>query len=183
MAETALKRLDLDWIWWIVARGNPLKESHGAYDARLASARRLARHPRMRVTDIEAQLGVNYTADLIDEIHRRRPEAHFVWIMGGDNLAGFHRWGRWREIAETLPIAVVARPNAGARERNAKAFQVLAQFRKTQGLARALPTATPPAWVYLQAPWNPASSTALRGRARRRNPFRRGDDGGRRRPA
>lgn len=168
-----MKRLDLDWVWWVVARGNPLKETHGAYAARLSSARRLAEHPRMRVTDIEAQLGLTYTADVLRALKTRCPEARFVWIMGADNLATFHRWGGWRSILEAVPIATVARPGAGARARRSKAFQSYQRARCREGAAGAVPFEKPPAWVYLSAPWNPNSSTALRREARRRNPFRR----------
>jgi len=172
VAQTALHRLDLDWVWWVVARGNPLKESHGVFNARVASARRASAHPRMRVSDIEARIGVSYTLDLIDYLSQRAPGARFVWIMGADNLAGFHRWGGWREIALALPIAIIARPNAGARSRLSKFSQTFAHTRLPEYAARGLADAPPPAWCFLTAPWHPASSTALRRRARQRNPFR-----------
>ena len=172
VAETAMKRLQLDYIWWIVARGNPLKESHGSYAARIASARRLVDHPRMRVTDLEEQLGVNYTKDLLEALGQRTKGANFVWIMGADNLAGFHKWGGWKMIAQTVPICVIARPGSGSKAR-------LAKFANTYRSARIDPTDGPllchlkaPAWIYLTAPWHPASSTALRKAARIRNPFR-----------
>lgn len=173
VAETAMQRLCLDWVWWIVARGNPLKESHGAFETRLSSASRLAEHPRMIVTDIEARLGLNYTRDTLSALQARAPSARFVWIMGADNLGGFHRWGGWREIAGRIPICVVARPSAGSRTRFSKFASTFAAARYDETDARLLPFAKPPAWVYLTAPWHPASSTALRKAARKRNPFRR----------
>ncbi len=172
VAETALKRLQLDWVWWVVARGNPLKNRHGAFDARLQSARRMADHPRMRVSDIETRLEVNYTLDLLSQLTARAPNARFVWIMGADNLAGFHRWGGWRDIAASLPICVIARPNAGARARLSKFARSYTGQRWPQQDAIALPLAPAPAWTFITAPWQPVSSTALRRRARRRNPFR-----------
>ncbi len=172
VAETALKRLDLDWVWWIVARGNPLKETHGVYAGRLASACRMARHPRMRVTDLEAQLDVRYTRDLVRGLRRRCPSTAFVWIMGADNLESFPRWGGWDEIARTLPIAAVARPEAGPAARLGKFARRFADDRLAVDGARGLARMAPPAWVFLNAPWHPASSTALRRRARARNPFR-----------
>ncbi len=32
--------------------------------------------------------------------------------MGADNLASFHRWQRWREIAQNFPIAIIDRPGS-----------------------------------------------------------------------
>ncbi len=172
VAETALTRLQLDWVWWVVARGNPLKSRHGAFEARLASAGRHASHPRMRVTDLERQLGITYTRDLVAPLLARCPTARFVWIMGADNLAGFHLWGGWDGIMGSLPVAVIARPYAGPRARLSKAARRFAGDRMPQAAASRLALAKPPAWVFLAAPWHPASSTRIRGAARARNPFR-----------
>lgn len=171
VAETAMRRMNLDWVWWLVARGNPLKESHGSFDERLASAARLAQHPRMIISDIETRLGVNYTRDLLRHLKNRAPSAHFVWIMGADNLTGFHRWGGWQEIAEQVPICVIARPGAGPSARLSRFATTFSPARHDSSSATRLPLAHPPAWAYLTAPWHQASSTALRRSASARNPF------------
>jgi len=157
-----MKRLQLDWVWWIVARGNPLKTAHGDFAERLASARAVAHHPRMIVTDIEARLGLTYTADTLAAIVARAPEAHFVWLMGADNMAGFHHWQDWQGIARTLPIAIIARPGVGPGARNSPFARRFAGRRIPSAAARTLATAPPPAWAYLTAPLDPSSSTALR---------------------
>lgn len=172
VAETAMRRMNLDWVWWIVARGNPLKESHGNYEARLASAADLADHPRMIVTDIETRLKVNYTCDLLLGLKARAPSAHFVWIMGADNLSSFHHWGSWQEIAQRVPICVVARPGAGPSARLSRFATTFGPARHDSSDATLLPLAHPPAWAYLTAPWHPASSTALRRAASAGKPFR-----------
>lgn len=163
VAETARKRLKLDQVWWIVARGNPLKSDHGDYAARLASARVLARSPGMRVTDLEAQLGLTYSIDTLRALQKAAPEARFVWLMGADNLAGFQRWKDWEEIARRVPIAVIGRP--GARITRATAFaRKFARHRLPEADAAKLPHSTPPAWVYIRVRENALSSTALRAR-------------------
>jgi nicotinate-nucleotide adenylyltransferase len=162
VAETAMRRLQLDWVWWVVARGNPLKTSHGDFSARLASARAVARNPRMIVTDIEARLGLTYTHDTLSAIVSQAPGAHFVWLMGADNMVGFHHWEGWRGIAGTLPIAVVARPGVGPGARNSPFARRYAKYRIPASAARTLATTPPPAWTYLTAPLDPTSSTALR---------------------
>ncbi len=172
VADTALTRLQLDWVWWIVASGNPLKESHGVYVARLASAKRLASHPRMRVSTLEADLGLRYTRDLLAVLDTRCAGARFVWIMGADNLDGFHHWAGWREIAGRVPIAVVSRPDAGPAARLGRFAQTFRPHRLQESAAARLVDCEPPAWTVLHAPLHPASSTRMRSRARARNPFR-----------
>lgn len=113
VALQALRALNLDEVWWLVSPGNPLKEAAGdmaPYAARVDSARAVARHAPIRVSTVEAKLGTRYTVDLLEKLPRLYPKRRFVWIMGADNLGGFHRWKRWRDIARAVPIAVVARP-------------------------------------------------------------------------
>lgn len=163
VAETARKRLKLDQVWWIVARGNPLKSDHGDYAARLASARAVACIPGMRVTDLEAQLGLTYSIDTLRALQKAAPEARFVWLMGADNLAGFQRWKDWEEIARRVPVAVIGRP--GARITRATGFaRKFARHRLPEADAAKLPHSTPPAWVYIRVRENTLSSTALRAR-------------------
>ena len=51
-----------------------------------------------------------YTYDTIAQPGARAVRGvHFVWIMGADNLRSFHRWQKWRGIADLVPIAVVDR--------------------------------------------------------------------------
>lgn len=163
VAETAMKRLQLDWVWWIVARGNPLKSEHGDFSARFASAEAIARrNPRMIVTDLEMQLGFSYSWQTLQVITARAPLTDFVWLMGADNLAGFHRWLCWQDIARLMPIAVIARPGIGAGARNSKFARTFQKDRIPEAFAPLLADCEAPAWVYLNAPLDPSSSTAIR---------------------
>ncbi len=108
----ALKSLGLDYVWWLVSPGNPLKGAPAALADRLAQARAVARHPRIRVSDIEERLGTRFTIDTIAALMRRFPQVHFVWLMGSDNLQQFARWRRWPAIVRRLPVVVVRRPGS-----------------------------------------------------------------------
>jgi len=160
----ALKRLALDRVWWLVTPGNPLKDTRGLAPlaVRLAAARKLAHHPRIDVTDLEAQIGTPYTYETIAYLVRRCPGVHFVWIMGADNLRSFPHWERWRDIAALVPIAVVDRLGPSLYSAAGAAGQALARARIPESAAKTLPGRTPPAWVYLHGLKSPLSSTALR---------------------
>src|ERR1700736_5992060 len=107
----AMKRLRLDRVWWLVTPGNPLKDTRGLapLEQRIVAAKRLARHPRIDVSGLEAEIGSRYTFGTIAYLRRHCPGVRFVWIMGADNLRSFHKWQRWRGIAAAVPIAVVDR--------------------------------------------------------------------------
>jgi nicotinate-nucleotide adenylyltransferase len=160
----ALRRLGLDRLWWLVTPGNPLKDVRGLAPLaeRLAAARALAHHPRIDVTDFEADLGTNYTYGTIRYLIRSCPGVHFVWIMGADNLRHFHRWQRWRDIAALVPIAVIDRLGPSLYSIAGVAGQALAWARIPEAAATMLPKRRPPAWIYLHGLKSPLSSTALR---------------------
>ena len=160
----ALKRLRLDAVWWLVTPGNPLKDTSGlpSLEARMEAARRVAGDPRIIVTGIEARIGTRYTFDTVDWLARRCAGVHFVWLMGADNLASFHRWQRWREIARILPIAVIDRPKSTLKAAHSRAAIWLAPRRFNEADAALLAIARPPAFVFLHGPRSDQSSTALR---------------------
>jgi nicotinate-nucleotide adenylyltransferase len=166
VAETARRRLGLDRVLWLVSPQNPLKPSHETADLaeRVAAARTMAHGPAMIVTDAETRLGVQYTIDTIRRLKARFPQVRFVWIMGADGLAGFHRWRGWTQIMREIPVAVIARPWVSLKSRFAPATQRFAHARIPSRRARLLPGAPPPRWAFLRAPLNFQSSTALRER-------------------
>lgn len=173
LAIMAMQRLQLDWVWWIPAAGNPLKTDQNAYGTRFASASRLAAHPRMRVTDLEVQLGTRYSYDTLRALLPRVRGGEFIWLMGADNLRHFHKWGHWEEIAHLLPIAVIARPGDARLARLSKFARRFSQNRMRTANAAAFTRKQLPAWVYLPTPLDSASSTNLRSKMKSRNPFRR----------
>lgn len=165
ISKAALKRFGLDRLWWLVSPGNPLKENGPAPLAdRMQAARAMMDHPRVTVTDIEAQLGTRYTAQTLMALRRRYPGVRFVWIMGADNLAQFHLWQDWRWIMETVPIGVLARPGDRIAARMSKAAKVYARARIPGRAAHTLGRMDAPAWAFVNLPMSDQSSTAIRKR-------------------
>lgn len=161
---TALRRLGLDRVWWMVTPGNPLKDNGRlpSVSARVSAARAIMRHPRVEVTDFEEQIGTRFSHDTLSYLRQRCPGVRFVWLMGADNLAGFHRWQRWREMADLAPIAVVDRPGSTLRACRAPAAVSLARYRIDETDARLLAGLPPPAWLFVHGKRSDLSSTALR---------------------
>jgi nicotinate-nucleotide adenylyltransferase len=160
----AMKRLKLDRVWWLVTPGNPLKNTmHLApLGERIAAARELTSHPRIDVTGLEAVIKTRYTYDTISWLIARCPGVRFVWIMGADNLRSFHRWQRWRGIANLVPIAVVDRLGPSLYAASSAAGQALRAYRVPEQSLSSLPFRRAPAWGFLHGLKSPLSSTALR---------------------
>ncbi len=164
VARIALRRLGLDRVVWLVSPQNPLKPKAGTadLDARLAETRRLAHGPSMIISDIERRIGTRYTLDTVRWLKARFPRVRFVWIMGADSLASFHRWRGWADLAREVPIVVISRPGAATRSRFSPLARRFAGSRLVPGAAGTLAARAPPAWIYLPAPFHTISSTALR---------------------
>jgi len=168
ISEIVLKRLGLDQIWWLVTPGNPLKAKGelAPLAERLVLSRAMAKNPRILVTAFERDLPAAFTAGTLAFLKRRSPLVRFVWIMGADNLAGFHRWQRWREILTMVPVVVVDRPGWRLKALASKAAKAFAASQVPEAKAQGLVAMPPPAWTFLTGPLSSVSSTELRRKAR-----------------
>jgi nicotinate-nucleotide adenylyltransferase len=161
----ALDALGLDEVWWLVSPGNPLKEGASdmaPFEARLESARAMARRAPIRASDFERRAGTRYTVDTVEELQRRYPNHRFIWLMGADTVADFHRWKDWRKLAESLPIAVISRPGYDEAAHAARAMGWLRRFVRPSSQERDWTDWSAPAILLLRLPPDPTSATALR---------------------
>lgn len=166
-SEIAIHRLRLDRVWWLVSPGNPLKTKPPApMSERVAAAKRLARDPRIAVTDIEGVLGSPYSYETIRYLQRRMKGVKLVWIVGADIFATFHLWREWQRMTLALPIAVIDRPGSTLTAASSQVALLLAHHRVPERHAAALLDRPPPAWVFLHGQRSSASSTAIRHRAK-----------------
>ncbi len=166
VALFAVKRLQLDWVWWLVSPQNPLKDpaETGEYAARLAATRGIACHPRFVVSDLEMQIGSRTTAETLERLQPVLKRGRFVWIMGADSLANLHRWNNWLDIPAALPLAVLARPGYSIRALSGTAAIRYDRERVPSSFPAQLPDRIPPAWSFVPMPLRLESSTAIRNR-------------------
>jgi nicotinate-nucleotide adenylyltransferase len=166
VCETALRRLRLDRIWWMVTPGNPLKDTSGLLPLadRLAMSEKIARDPRIEVTAFEASHRIRYTADTLALLARRYPDINFVWLMGSDNMRNFHLWQRWQAIAATFPIAIIDRPGSTLSFLSSRMAIALHHARVDESDAGMLARMNPPAWTFIHGPRSSLSSTLIRAR-------------------
>ena len=130
--------------------------------ARVRSAQRQARRAPIRVTAIERELGTRYTIDTLRALRRRYRKRRFVWLMGADNLAQFHRWKDWRAIAREMPIAVIARPGYDDDALASPAMAWLRRYRLPAARFRNRREWSAPALIELRFDPDPRSATSIR---------------------
>ncbi|ACP26907.1 nicotinate-nucleotide adenylyltransferase [Sinorhizobium fredii NGR234] len=164
VAETALQKLGLDQLWWMVTPGNPLKDHNNLAPLaeRIALSEKIARNPRIKVTAFEQALGQSYTARTLEFVRARNRGVRFVWVMGADNLRNFHRWQNWRRIVRTFPIAVIDRPGSTLAYLSSRMAMTFDHARIDEDDAPRLAFRRAPAWTFIHGPRSSLSSTALR---------------------
>jgi len=102
-------------VWWIVTPQNPLKDTKQTrpYAQRYNNVENmLSRFPKQMPTHLEAELGSQYTYETISGLKACFPQTDFVWICGMDNAHIFHKWDKWQDILQQVPVAFIARPPA-----------------------------------------------------------------------
>ncbi len=165
ISRAALKRFGLDQVWWLVTPGNPLKSVKPAsMDRRLAAARALVQHPKIKVTDFERQVGTRYTAQTLEKLFTAYPRARFTWLMGADSLAQFHLWEDWQGIFESIPIGVLARPGQRISARLSPAAKIYHKYRLRGRESRLLARTPAPAWSFVNLSMRDVSSSEIRAR-------------------
>ena len=163
ISKWALKEFGLDQVWWLVSPGNPLKiQGPADFDRRMQACHDLVDHPRILVTDIERRMGTRFTAQSLQKIKQRYTEHRFVWLMGSDNLAQFHRWDRWADIMNMVPIGVLARPGEQVAAGCSPAARRFTRARLSARRSTALPFRHAPCWSLLTGAMVNMSSTQIR---------------------
>ncbi|MGD8326254.1 MAG: nicotinate-nucleotide adenylyltransferase [Sphingomonadales bacterium] len=164
ISKLALELLKLDALWWLVTPGNPLKNDKdtASLDERLAHAQNMANDARIHITDAESKLNTRFSCDSIRKLQEIHKDSRFIWVMGADNLANFHKWRNWEDIFHMLPIAVFARPGYDKGVLTSPAAEKFKSSRLEEREAEYLGQRQTPAWIYLNTPLHEASATALR---------------------
>lgn len=114
IANHMLNHTDLDAVWMVVSPHNPLKEKKtlaNDYDRLHLVNLAIGDELRLKASDIEFSLPrPSYTIDTMTYLEEKYPGKKFHLIMGGDNLASFHKWKNYELLLERYRIYIYKRP-------------------------------------------------------------------------
>lgn len=163
LSLSALRVLQLDEVWWLVSPQNPLKSAKdmASLEARMQEAKDVARHPQIRISDIETRLNTRFTYDVINRL-TMMPDKTFIWLMGADNLVQFPQWKRWQDIVKRVPIAVFDRAPYTKNALSSRAAAWMRRYRVEEHQFSRLIDMKPPSWGFIRMQRHPESSTAIR---------------------
>ena len=166
ISEEALKKLNLNEIWWIIAQKHPEKDfiNEKNFSQRINEAKKVLKNPKIKIVKNLDYCGDEHTFNNLKKILKDSEEKSFIYLIGADNLLNFHTWYKWEEIFQLMPIAVFDRPkykNISLSSRSSKKFR---KFRYLEKLSKRLPFLKPPAWIYFHGKQNYAKSSLIRRR-------------------
>ncbi|MGD9637949.1 MAG: nicotinate-nucleotide adenylyltransferase [Alphaproteobacteria bacterium] len=164
ISEMALKKMNLDEVWWLVSPQNPLKSSQGmaSFEQRYDYAKKIITNSKIKVSNIEQELGTRYTVDTISRLKQIYKSYKFVWIMGADNLEQIPKWKNWKKIFNLVPIAVFDRNQYSLRIKFLKAAKTFKKQKIEGAKLFRLCYFKAPAWGFFRIKNNPLSSTDIR---------------------
>ena len=164
ISEEALKKLNLDFIWWVVSPRNPLKQYDVLFDfkKRTSSAKNQSKTKKIIINDIEQRAGIVYTVGTVEYLRKRYPNTKFVWIMGADNLRDFHLWMDWEKLIREIPIAIIDRPRSSLDVCSTIFANKYKKYRIDENDAASITKSETPYWVFIHNKRNFNSSTEIR---------------------
>jgi nicotinate-nucleotide adenylyltransferase len=115
LAEQCREQGRLNEVRFLVAARPPHKPQPIASFAQRVEMLELAisGQPAFRVEQVERDRpGPSYTADTLEELHRREPDAELALIIGSDSLHDLPLWYKPARIVAIAELLVVARPEA-----------------------------------------------------------------------
>ena len=114
IAQEVLAQGAADELWFLVSPRNPLKLDKDLWpEADRLNMVKLAIENLhgMKVSDFEFKLPrPSYTIHTLERLKEAFPQHDFFLLIGGDNLAIFHKWYSFQKIIDEFGLIVYPRP-------------------------------------------------------------------------
>ena len=126
ISKEAKKRFDLNSIIWAITKKNPFKtESETSVLKRIKKCKRIiGLNSFIKIKFYENIIKSNKTIDLINHLKKNK-SAEIYFLMGADNLINFHKWYKYKSIAQKCNILVFDRHGYKKNSLKSKTFRQL----------------------------------------------------------
>ena len=126
ISKTALKKLNLDQLLWIITKKNPLKRKPDlSTKIRIQLSKDITKNQKkIFVKYLDNKIKSNNTYDLLNYLKKKR-KIRLFFIIGADNFINFHKWKNWKKISLLAKIIVFPRQNYSIKALNSIASKTL----------------------------------------------------------
>ncbi len=127
ISKIVIKKLGLPTFLWAVTKKNPLKKKPFLkLNKRIELCKKLTRKDkRIKVQSFDKLIKSSKTINLLKYVKRVNNDSKIFFIIGSDCLVNFHKWNKWKEIANICQIVVFPRTGFVEKTRTCKAFKAL----------------------------------------------------------
>ena len=163
LSDKAIQIFDLDEVWWMITKQNPLKEKddYMSFEDRNNQAKKLIGNNNIKLKFFEDITNSNYLIDNLKHIKSNFTEDEFIFLMGSDSFEEMDKWKNYLDIFNQMPIAVF---NRNEKLYNPLTSAVAEKFKNNQiklSDAKLIFTKLP-AWIFIRDFNVSESSTAIR---------------------
>ena len=126
ISKFAIKKLKLSLLIWAVTKKNPLKKSPSITLKKriFLSKKKVNKINKIKVKSFDKLIKSSKTINLVKYI-KKNSNSKIFFLMGSDNLLKFHRWHKWKEIADLCKIIVFPRSGYVKKTLTCKTIKVL----------------------------------------------------------
>ena len=159
----AKKILKLNEIWWLVTPQNPHKNFKAAtYTERLNNCKILTKAFPIKIKEVEKKIQSKYSYQTINYINNYYKNLKFFWLMGADNLINFHKWQKWNQIFQDIPIVIFKRHGYNNKALKSIAAKKYINFNISSNYLYKKEFKNLPAWIWVDNKEIKISSTEIR---------------------
>jgi len=126
ISKEASKRFKLKKIIWAITKKNPFKKkSKTSLTERIKICRKVVgKIDYIKIKFYENIIKSNKTVNLVNYFTKNKKNEIYL-LMGADNLINFHKWHKWKTIAEKCKIIVFDRQGYKKKSYNSMTFKRL----------------------------------------------------------
>jgi nicotinate-nucleotide adenylyltransferase len=120
ISKTALKKLRLNKIIWVITKKNPLKKKPWLKTKiRIRLSEEITKRERkIFIQYLDNKIKSSNTYNLLKYLKKNNNGASLYFLMGADNLSKFHKWNNWKKIPKIAKIVVFKRKKYSSKSLN-----------------------------------------------------------------
>ena len=111
ISKIAIKKLKLKKIYWVITKKNPFKnKAFYSLGERTKYAKKMIEtQKKIKIIYLDNIIKSSRIIDVIKFFLEKKKIKNIYFIIGSDNLIGFHKWKSWKKIVKLTKLVVFSR--------------------------------------------------------------------------
>ena len=107
----SIKKFKLKKVYWVITKKNPFKKkTFYSLEERIRYAKKITKpQKKIKTMYLDKIIKSSRTVDVINYFINKKNIKNIYFIIGSDNLIGFHKWKSWKKIVKKVKLIVFSR--------------------------------------------------------------------------